>query len=65
MSNVLDIIAGEDVNILTINQTIPIGGIANVTVSVEVSRMKNDIGVLLDKLKVIDGLLSVKIIARE
>ena len=64
LSNVLDIIAGEDVNILTINQTIPIGGIANVTVSVEVSRMKNDIGVLLDKLKVIDGLLSVKIIAR-
>ncbi len=65
LSNVLDIIAGEDVNILTINQTIPINGIANVTISVEVSRIKNDISVLLDKLRVIDGLLSIKIIARE
>ncbi len=65
LSNVLDIIASEDVNILTINQTIPINGIANVTISVEVSRIKNDISVLLDKLRVIDGLLSIKIIARE
>lgn len=65
LSTVLDIIAGEDVNILTINQTIPINGIANVTVSVEVSRIRNDISVLIDKLKVIDGLLSIKIIARE
>lgn len=65
LSNVLDVIAGEDVNILTINQTIPINGIANVTVSVEVSRIKNDTDVLIDKLKMIDGLLSVNIIARE
>jgi chorismate mutase len=65
LSNVLDIIASEDVNILTINQAIPIGGIANVTISVEVSRIKNDISVLLDKLRVVDGLLSIKIIARE
>ncbi len=65
LSTVLDIIAGEDVNILTINQTIPINGIANVTISVEVSRIKNDISVLLEKLRVIDGLLSIKIIARE
>jgi len=65
LSTVLDIIAGEDVNILTINQTIPINGIANVTVSVEVSRIRNDIGVLINKLKLTDGLLSIKIIARE
>jgi chorismate mutase len=65
LSTVLDIIAGEDVNILTINQTIPINGIANVTVSVEVNRIKNDMSVLLDKLRVIDGLLSINIIARE
>lgn len=65
LSTVLDIIAGEDVNILTINQTIPINGIANVTISVEVSRIKNDMSVLLEKLRIIDGLLSIKIIARE
>ncbi len=65
LSNVLNVIAGEDVNILTINQAIPINGIANVTVSVEVSRIKNDTDVLINKLRLIEGLLSVNIIARE
>lgn len=65
LSTVLNMIAAEGVNILTINQTIPINGIANVTISVEIGGIKNDITVLLDKLRVIKGLLSIKIIARE
>ena len=65
LSNVLNTIAGFGANILTINQTIPINGVANVTISAEISHMANDIESLMKKIKENEGVLALKIIARE
>ena len=64
LSCVLNIIASHGVNILTINQTIPINGIANVTISVDTGGGV-DITDLMEKLQNTDGVLTLKIIARE
>ena len=65
LSNVLNIMASEGVNILTINQTIPINNIANVTISIETGELKPSVQTLMDKLKKIEGVIALKIIARE
>ncbi len=65
LSTLLNEIARAGVNILTINQTIPINGIANVTITVETQNMNIEIGEFIDKMTVIDGIRSLKIIARE
>lgn len=65
LSNVLNVIAGHKVNILTINQTIPINSIAFVTISVDIGNQPVDIVGLIDRLKEIDGVMTLKIIARE
>ena len=65
LSNVLNTIANAGANILTINQTIPINGIANVTISIETDTMESDIGTLFDKLQRLNGVQSFQIIARE
>jgi len=65
LSCVLNQIAAAGANILTINQNIPINGIANVTITIETNAMRADIGSLLNELEALVGVLSVKIIARE
>ncbi|MGN1318729.1 MAG: ACT domain-containing protein [Lachnospirales bacterium] len=65
LSNVLNILADNGANVLTINQTIPINGIANVTVSIETSHLELGIDSLLDKIKKLKGVMALKIIARE
>lgn len=65
LSNVLNIIAESGANILTINQTIPINGIANVTISIETGNMKKQISELVSNIAEIKGVKSMKIIARE
>lgn len=65
LSLVLNSIANAGANILTINQTIPINGIANVTITIETNEMESDLGSLMETLKKLDGVQSFKIIARE
>lgn len=65
LSAVLNGIAYAGANILTINQTIPINGIANVTITIETNEMEGDLGSLMQKVEKLDGVLMVKIIARE
>jgi len=55
LSKVLALIAGLEGNVLTIHQTIPLQGIANVVISVETSLMGESVAVLLDKLREQDG----------
>ena len=64
LSAVLNEIASHGVNILTINQTIPINGIANVTVSVDTGGSFN-VSALIENLNKTDGVTALKIIARE
>lgn len=65
LSNVLNIIASEKVNILTINQTIPINNVANVTITAETGDMLVELSDLIEKIKKISGVITLKIIARE
>lgn len=65
LSNVLNTIADFGANILTINQTIPINGVANITISAEVGALTEGIESLVLKIKEAEGVLALKIIARE
>lgn len=55
LSRVLALIAGLEGNVLTIHQTIPLQGIANVVISVETSMMGENVAHLLDTLRNQDG----------
>lgn len=63
LSNVLNIIADEGANILTINQNIPLNGFANVSITVETGKMKSDIKNLIDVLENLNHIKKVEIIA--
>lgn len=63
LSDVLNVIAYEDANVLTINQTIPINGIANVVITIETGN--SALTKLEDNLCAIKGVQGFKIIARE
>lgn len=65
LSNVLNALADKGANVLTINQTIPINNIANVTVTIDTGGILTDFGVVMDNLKSIAGVQALKIIARE
>lgn len=65
LSNVLNVISASGANVLTINQTIPINNVANVTVSIETGELVIGLTKLLDKIADIQGVMSLKIIARE
>lgn len=65
LSLVLNSIASAGANILTINQTIPINGVANVTITIETGAMSSDFGSLVEKVESLEGVQTFKIIARE
>jgi len=64
LSNVLNLIADAGANILTINQNIPLNGMANVTITVETGKMNEDIGSLMETLEFLDSVKKIEIIAR-
>jgi chorismate mutase len=64
LSRVLAMIAGMEGNVLTIHQTIPLQGIANVVISVETSQMGETLAALLDKLRAQDGVTRATLIGQ-
>lgn len=64
LSHCLNVIAHTGANILTINQGIPIQGIARVTVSFESQDGFNNLEELLEMLYEVDGVLSVELIGQ-
>lgn len=65
LSLVLNIIADHGANVLTINQTIPINNVANVTITADTANMTLGVREMLDNISKIHGVLTLKIIARE
>lgn len=65
LSKLLNVIAEEKCNILTINQNIPIHDIANVTVSFEDASSDTDLERLISKVKQIEGINEVVILAKQ
>lgn len=63
LSMVLGTFADCGANILTINQSIPVNGAANVTVSAETSGMATDMESLLRKLRDTTGVLKAEVMA--
>ena len=65
LSKVLDCIAYNKGNVITINQDIPINMAANVTITLDVSRIDGEIKGLLIKLRAVDNVVSVRLLAME
>ena len=65
LSNVLNAISASGANVLTINQRIPINNVANVTISIETGELVIGLTKLLNKIAKMQGVMSLKIIARE
>ena len=64
LSLVLNILADHRANVLTINQTIPINNVANVTITVDTGNMTLGVRDMLDNISKIHGVLTLKTIAR-
>jgi chorismate mutase len=64
LSKVLAMIAGLEGNVLTIHQTIPLQGMANVVISVDTSMMGENWGELLEKLQRQDGVRRAAVIGQ-
>ena len=62
LSQVIQTISQIDGNILTINQSIPLQGVANVTISIETANMLVDIETFLEKLNQIIGVKKIEIV---
>ncbi len=65
LSTVIKRIADFKANILTINQTIPVNSVANLTLSIEILPTTGDIQELIDTISAYEGIHQVKILARE
>ena len=65
LSGIINSLANAKANVLTINQNIPINGLADVSVSIETDRMNTKIKSLLDNLERIPGVRSCRMLARD
>lgn len=65
LSNVLQAIAKFKTNILTIHQSVPINGIASLTLSIDVFNTLGKVEDLVTAIESVEGIHYVKIIARE
>ena len=61
LSRVLNLIALDSGSI---NQGIPLQGVANTTISIETKNMKVDLEALLDKLRMIDGVKRLEVLGQ-
>lgn len=65
LSVVLKVIADYRANILTIHQSIPVGGVASLTLSVEVLSTTGDVSKMVETIEQQSGIHYLKILARE
>jgi chorismate mutase len=65
LSRVLNEVAKNQVNILTIHQSIPTNGIASLTISVEIIPTALDLQEMIDGIEALEGIHYLKILARE
>ena len=63
--SLIHILAVYRANILTIHQSIPVNGVATLTLSVEVRENTGNVSSMIEELEVLDGIHYVKILARE
>ena len=64
LSNVLKVLANEHGSVLTINQGIPLQGVANATLSIATMELAVDLEALLDKIRVIEGVKRLEVLGQ-
>ena len=65
LSDLLHVVAVYKANILTIHQSIPVNGVATLTVSVEIRPNTGNVSEMVGDMEEMDGIHYVKILARE
>jgi len=65
LSCIIDRIAKANANIITINQNVPINGLADITVSIETTGMVKEIRDLMEDIAKIEGVRKHEILTRE
>lgn len=65
LSDVLHVVADYHANILTIHQSIPINGVASLTLSVEILPATGDVSEMIEEIEQRDGVMYLKILGRE
>ena len=65
LSNVLGVLANAKANVLTIHQAIPTGGIASITLSVEIQPETEDTESMMRRLESLAGIHYLKILGFE
>ncbi len=65
LSDLLHVVAVYKANILTIHQSIPVNGVAMLTLSVEVQNHTGNVSSMIEEMESMDGIHYVKILARE
>lgn len=64
LSKVLNTIAYDRGSVLTINQGIPLQGVANATISIETADLAIDLEALLDKVRMIEGVKRLEVLGQ-
>lgn len=64
LSSVLNTISADSGSVLTINQGIPLQGVANATLSIETAHLSVDLEALLDKLRMVDGVKRLDVLGQ-
>ncbi|MDF2539008.1 MAG: hypothetical protein K0S76_2029 [Herbinix sp.] len=65
LSKVLSQVAKSEANILTIHQSIPVNGIALLTISIEILPQTESASTFIEQIEALDGVHYVKIVSRE
>jgi chorismate mutase len=65
LSRVLNQVAKSEANILTIHQSIPVNGIAVLTISIEILPQTDSASSMIEQIEAMDGVHYVKIVSRE
>lgn len=65
LSDLLKIVAEYGANILTIHQSIPINGVASLTISIQILSSECDLSGMIERMEAQKGVHYVKIIAKE
>ena len=58
-------LAHDGASVLTINQGIPMQGMANASISIETLNLRIDLEALLDKLRLVDGVKRLEVLGQE
>ena len=64
LSSVLNTISADSGSVLTINQGIPLQGVANATISIETMNLSVDLEALLDKLRLVNGVKRLEVLGQ-